>query len=333
MLAAITLCPGSVTEVSGKDNHQTAPGQISAPQRLVFNRPDSLEILQSFCNKIQGTPKDDQDFYYIGHYHWMMGDYDKCRSVCNEAIKQHPQWISPYLVMAEVSHSTYDDAAGLDYCRKALSLNPCCLDTLLDYAKLLRQERQFEKALECSNTALKIIESHPGEFAPGARAIAKTKGLIERSRCLILLNRRKEAIACMDEIRRLTPGMTIVHTELIDTLIDDKQPGRAIAVASQALKLRSSDFDYYLQRARAYKLNNQPQKAVEDLTTFINIASVKATYKPSTVEAREMRAALCEQIGNKKLAELDRSYLKGLINSTYANAPFRSATGRKAGAK
>lgn len=342
VLAALSLPEGAGSPACARDavkSGTTAEKQLEAkPPKaarlpLYFSEPDDLNTLKYFYDKCKGVAASDQDALYIGSYFAMKKDFENCQNFCKNTLSAHPNWVTPYLCLAQLAQKNFEVEEGLSYCRKALAINPQCINILELYCKQLRNECHYEEALKVADQGLRVVEERKNEIPVNNLAVCKAKFLVLKSKTLRALKKNKEAISCMETLKSLRRGTSIIHLELAETLIAEKQPERAINICSEALKINANDFDYYLMRAKAYKLAGQTQKAIDDLTTFINITAVKAPLKPPTQEARRLRAELCDQVGQKQMASQDRAYLKNLINTGYSDAPFRSTEIKEGGTK
>jgi tetratricopeptide (TPR) repeat protein len=84
---------------------------------------------------------------------------------------------------------------------------------------------------------------------------------------------------------------------------------------------------YHEMRSKAYEKMMNYQKAIDDLSTAINL-NAKIThpdYHEYDLERFDRRSNLYEKIGNQQLAESDRKEYVKLYNRRYANSPQPSS--------
>ena len=107
---------------------------------------------------------------------------------------------------------------------------------------------------------------------------------------------------------------------------------KALAIANLLVQSYPNDYSYRLQRAQVYAGLNQPQKAIADLSQCLQLkkymiknTGIGALAVLEERDVRLLRASMYDKIGQKDLAQKDRTAIKEASDRSYKETVFRSA--------
>jgi len=303
--------------------HRINTAAYLPPNRLVsFPDPRYLKLSPEYLEQYKREPNNELAFWKAGNYLLSAAKVDELRNLCKQASISHPQWATPYFMLAKLADSALDDLESAANFKRAFELSPNWPAAALAAVQKLILCDKPREAIPIADAGLKICYEnvyYSSEFL----------GQLSRSKAEALYNLKEYAAAAqvLEKIQkhnRLEP----MEKQLATCYKASKQWAKCLALADNYLKEHPTNEDFRLLRAQAYSATGQWQKAVDDLTINLNLHRAmkhrifSATEIFRKQEVLLLRAQMYEKLGRKDLAKKDRNELNRQRSDSYQDAPF-----------
>lgn len=283
--------------------------------------------LLKYVGQYAREPNNQVAFFHSAQYSLGYRQYTAAEKLANEALKAHPDWASPYLILARVSESQLDDLQSLKYLRMALEASPHWLDAAFAYSDKLNACEKFADCVAVCNETLDYCSGLPNDR--GLTFIVRKFRFIKAQ---ALYNLKDFGAAAKEiEIDADQETNQIKLRFLADCYAKTKQWGKALTLVDRLCRESPSDYNFHFLRAQIYAATNQTKKAIDELTTCLKLKKFQVKNiglgAIKVLEERDallLRAEMYEKIGNKKLATKDLAVLKQASYSSFNEAAFRS---------
>ena len=280
-----------------------------------------------FARLYERDPNDQMAFYNAAYLHIYLRDYVKVEKMARLALKNHPSWSSPYVILAKVAEAQFEDMDCLEFYRLAVKANPHWVSSSILYADKLNVCEKHSESVAVSSAAIKYCVSLPvdPEVALVTRALRYTKAQA-------LYNLKNYTAAAKEIEVSGAQEDNLIHLKLLaECYIKSKQFPKALAIGNKLCKLSPIDYAYRLQRAQILSAMDQPQKAIDDLSTCLKLNRYQVKGGGlDTIKAMGdrdcllLRASQYDKLGKKELAQKDRAAVKLSADTTYKETVFRS---------
>lgn len=255
-----------------------------------------------------------------------LGKVVAAEKLCKEAIKNHPNWASPYFILAKTAEFALEDEHAIALFHRAVKLNPHWLQADYDYAMALKACENFKEAVTVADAALKICDAYPD-----AKATHKYKHLLRRCKAQSLYNLHDYTTAAL-EIKKepVYERGQPMQKLLAQCYRESKQWPEFFSCTDSYVRSHEQDEDFRFLRAQAYSGSGQWQKAIDDLTVNLRLYDARKSKKLGISEVyderevRLLRAQMYDKLGKKDLAKKDRAMLNEQMGRSYKETLFRA---------
>lgn len=322
-IVSLSLCLAtSSTVVSAQSSNNVA---LRAPAQAPYKKPYALLHVPSpkLLHKqptytAASAPDTENQFYYVCQLLLAHHEIAKASKFSHTAIVNHPTWSAPHQILGAIAELSLEDDAAIKHYKRGIETAPNCLDSYSALAEILRRCTDYQGALEVEKIALAKIGKNPSvSLIPICCDLYSTQ-----SQTYTALKQHKNAIKSLETMDALAPNSMATQMNLTKALINDKQYGRVIDLASKALRQDSQYLEFYYLRAQAYAALNQNQEAIADLSKFIVRQHSAISIKSDDRLARSLRASLYEKTGKLTLAKIDRDFLAKEQLDAYKDTTF-----------
>lgn len=318
---------GSAPAYCDKPSEERAPKPIagnSSTKVLVLPEITTQSLLAQKAAQYTREPNKEDLFYPAVQYYMKNGMAAKGQSLIQEALKNHPDWAAPNVILGRIAQQGLEDDDAVKYFELALKSEPNCLNALDSYSSALGQSGRHKECVATANRALKVLNANSKELGEALLLQYRTNFLRVKYENLVALQDRKGAISTMEESLKLYPKNLMTMIDLCKSYLLEGQYKKALDLSNKLDSWTPRCKDACLFRAQAYKGLNQNESALKDINTYLKGISAVEIYKPVNIEARKLRADLYEATGRKKEASAERAALKSAIGTVYQITPFRS---------
>lgn len=283
--------------------------------------------LLKYVGQYRREPNNQVAFFHSAQYSLGYRQFTAAEKLANDALKAHPDWASPYFILAKVSESQLDDLQSLNYLQTALEASPHWLDAASAYSDKLNA---CEKFADCVSVCTKTLDYCSG--LPSDLGVTLMMRKLRFIKAQALYNLKDFSAAAKEmEIDSAQENNQIKLRLLADCYAKNKQWAKALAIADRLCRETPTDYNFHFLRAEIYVATNQTQKAIAELTTCLKLKKFQVKNiglgAMKVLEERDallLRAEMYEKVGNKKLAAKDRSVLKQASDSSFKEAAFRT---------
>lgn len=195
-----------------------------------------------------------RDYFLLGAKYYFLRDYLTSLIYVNKLIEFAPDFARGYNLKALILEKLKRYNQALEFVDKAIELNP---NIAWDNKALILMEIGFyNQALECANKALEINPNN--KYA-----------IMYKSQILIKLGKYNEALNLLDKFSHID-YFPALH-EKAYCLLELNKLEEAISIYDEILNNNPNDARAYYNRACAYSLKNEKDKAISDLKMAIEL--------------------------------------------------------------
>ena len=213
-------------------------------------------------------------------------NYDTAQECYSQLLKAHPRFDSGYIGRARLYLAQGDTISALADLDKAIELNKNAINAYVIRADIsIKREKDYERALEDMNEAIKLQPHYAGFF-------------INRAFLRYNLDDYFGAMADYDYAISLDPTNVVAYFNRGLLLAEVHGNDRAIQEFTKVLQLNTDDFRALLNRSRLYEETGNYNLAIEDLNKVI------ARF-PDFYGLYFSRMGIYEKMGDRKNAEKD----------------------------
>lgn len=261
----------------------------------------------------------ERQFYIVGVAASKKKDYNLVKRLAQGAIKGHPNWCAPYILLGRIAKEEFEDDEAMAQFRKGAKAAPLCTLPLKELAMALQRDTEYEKSIAVVDSTLNMI----GDINDSEMRLTKGDLYLCKGIDLTALKRHDQALASMEQHYQYSFDYTLSGSRLAEAYVKAKQYQNAVKFCNARLKVTPVLLDYYLWRGLSYKALGQDKMAIADLNKFIqrNNSTIAVNSKDRT--ARTARAELYEKTGQTQLAKADRSFLQKEQIDAYNDTAFR----------
>ncbi len=321
----------SATVLSASTSHETPRiAKVASPSgamplyvAIYLNPRDLLK----YVGQYRREPNNQVAFFHSAQYSLGYRQYTAAEKLANDALKAHPDWASPYFILAKVSESQLDDLQSLKYLQMALEASPHWLDAASAYADKLNACEKFADCVAVCTKTLGYCRGLPSDL--GVTLMMRKLRFIKAQ---ALYNLKDFGAAAKEMEMDLAQEDNQIKLRLLaDCYAKNKQWAKALAIVDRLCRETPTDYNFHFLRAEIYVATNQTQKAIAELTTCLKLKRFQVKNiglgAMKVLEERDallLRAEMYEKVGNQKLAAKDRAVLKQASVSSFQEAAFRS---------
>ncbi len=213
-------------------------------------------------------------------------NYDTAQECYSQLLKAHPRFDSGYIGRARLYLAQSDTISALADLDKAIELNKNAINAYVIRADIsIKREKDYERALEDMNEAIKLQPHYAGFF-------------INRAFLRYNLDDYFGAMADYDYAISLDPTNVVAYFNRGLLLAEVHGNDRAIQDFTKVLQLNTDDYRALLNRSRLYEETGNYNLAIEDLNKVI------ARF-PDFYGLYFSRMGIYEKMGDRKNAEKD----------------------------
>lgn len=213
-------------------------------------------------------------------------NYDTAQECYSQLLKAHPRFDSGYIGRARLYLAQGDTISALADLDKAIELNKNAINAYVIRADIsIKREKDYERALEDMNEAIKLQPHYAGFF-------------INRAFLRYNLDDYFGAMADYDYAISLDPTNVVAYFNRGLLLAEVHGNDRAIQDFTKVLQLNTDDYRALLNRSRLYEETGNYNLAIEDLNKVI------ARF-PDFYGLYFSRMGIYEKMGDRKNAEKD----------------------------
>ena len=213
-------------------------------------------------------------------------NYDTAQECYSQLLKAHPRFDSGYIGRARLYLAQGDTISALTDLDKAIELNKNAINAYVIRADIsIKREKDYERALEDMNEAIKLQPHYAGFF-------------INRAFLRYNLDDYFGAMADYDYAISLDPTNVVAYFNRGLLLAEVHGNDRAIQDFTKVLQLNTDDYRALLNRSRLYEETGNYNLAIEDLNKVI------ARF-PDFYGLYFSRMGIYEKMGDRKNAEKD----------------------------
>lgn len=213
-------------------------------------------------------------------------NYDTAQKCYSQLLKAHPRFDSGYIGRARLYLAQGDTISALADLDKAIELNKNAINAYVIRADIsIKREKDYERALEDMNEAIKLQPHYAGFF-------------INRAFLRYNLDDYFGAMADYDYAISLDPTNVVAYFNRGLLLAEVHGNDRAIQDFTKVLQLNTDDYRALLNRSRLYEETGNYNLAIEDLNKVI------ARF-PDFYGLYFSRMGIYEKMGDRKNAEKD----------------------------
>ena len=213
-------------------------------------------------------------------------NYDTAQECYSQLLKAHPRFDSGYIGRARLYLAQGDTISALADLDKAIELNKNAINAYVIRADIsIKREKDYERALEDMNEAIKLQPHYAGFF-------------INRAFLRYNLDDYFGAMADYDYAISLDPTNVVAYFNRGLLLAEVHGNDRAIQDFTKVLQLNTDDFRALLNRSRLYEETGNYNFAIEDINKVI------ARF-PDFYGLYFSRMGIYEKMGDRKNAEKD----------------------------
>lgn len=213
-------------------------------------------------------------------------NYDTAQECYSQLLKAHPRFDSGYIGRARLYLAQGDTISALADLDKAIELNKNAINAYVIRADIsIKREKDYERALEDMNEAIKLQPHYAGFF-------------INRAFLRYNLDDYFGAMADYDYAISLDPTNVVAYFNRGLLLAEVHGNDRAIQDFTKVLQLNTDDYRALLNRSRLYEETGNYILAIEDLNKVI------ARF-PDFYGLYFSRMGIYEKMGDRKNAEKD----------------------------
>lgn len=265
-------------------------------------------------------------WFYLGLSRQDTGDTNGAEESFEAALEIDPACEAALIAMAQLHHAAGEWEAALDAYDKALALRPDLADLYADrglaYCHTGRQEQGIadlstyleafpDDAMVLYNRGYAYYET--GNFQQAIDDFCAARELMPRDPGILLnlghacfeTGRWELAIDSYTEAIEVAPRevLQLIYYRRALCHLDLNDPESAIEDLTSSLDLDPYDVDSYWNRARAYYLDDQPEASLGDLERLLAL-------DPSLVEPYYWRGVIHQEMGDIDQARSDFQYVK-----------------------
>ena len=163
-------------------------------------------------------------------------------------------------------------------------------------SEILRPRKEFEKALEDANEAIK---EHP----------ANVEWYLDRSQLHAILKKTKDRVAGIEQGIQQT-GSGLLQIELVDALIDDSQHKLALEKIEAELAASRIQSSWLIRRAKVRLAQKQTEAAKSDLEAAFKELNSRMSGSAPDPSLLADRGIIYELLGDKDAAHKDYTQAK-----------------------
>lgn len=305
LLASLTWCPFGLAQSTGS-------GAYSINDFIVdmHPKPDSPAMRDHLAER---------KFYRSGIETMQKKNFGLVQKMAQSAIKEHPHWCAPYILIGRVAKDQYEDDLAMANFKKGAEVAPLCTLPLKEMAASLQRDTAYEQSIALVDKTLKMI----GDNKDLEMRLTRSELYFCKASDLTALKRFDRAVACMEQYYQCTFDSNLGGSRLAEAYLKAGQYKNAVKFCSAKLKVEPVFIDYYFWRGLSYQALGQDKLAIADLCKFIqpNNSTIAVNSKDRT--ARTARAALYEKTGQMQLAKADRNFLQKEQIDAYNDTIFR----------
>ncbi|MGM9847955.1 MAG: tetratricopeptide repeat protein [Muribaculaceae bacterium] len=213
-------------------------------------------------------------------------NYDTAQECYSQLLKAHPRFDSGYIGRARLYLAQGDTISALADLDKAIELNKNAINAYVIRADIsIKREKDYERALEDMNEAIKLQPHYAGFF-------------INRAFLRYNLDDYFGAMADYDYAISLDPTNVVAYFNRGLLLAEVHGNDRAIQDFTKVLQLNTDDYRALLNRSRLYEETGNYNLAIEDLNKVIE-------RFPDFYGLYFSRMEIYEKMGDRKNAEKD----------------------------
>jgi len=306
----------------------TASASSSGGMPLYVPAVLDLRLLRKNVSQCEREPDNQLAFYGAARYFLGVRDYASAQKLAKAALRAHPQWASPNFVMAKVVDAQFEDLQCIEYYKLALKASPHLLDASIACADKLNACEKFAESITVSSAALSFCDRQPRDAQ-----LAMYASTLRFCKAQALYNLKDfRGAAKVLEVYSLHDLNSVRLKFLAGCYIHCQEWSKALAIANLLVQSYPNDYSYRLQRAQVYAGLNQPQKAIADLSQCLQLkkymiknTGIGALAVLEERDVRLLRASMYDKIGQKDLAQKDRTAIKEASDRSYKETVFRSA--------
>ena len=117
------------------------------------------EFIKELEKDLQKNPKS-KSFSTLAHVYYTEGELSKAKSICLEGLKYHSSYISPYLLLADISLKENDMDKALNFLNRAKEISPENVKVYEKMAHIYTKKGQLEESLKTYKILIAIQPHH-----------------------------------------------------------------------------------------------------------------------------------------------------------------------------
>lgn len=305
MLASLTWCRfGLAQDVGG--------GAYSINDYIIDSPPKSASpvVRDHFAER---------QFFRYGIETMLKKNYALVQKMAQSAIKEHPHWCAPYILIGRIAKDQYEDDLAMANFKKGAQVAPLCTLPLKEIAMSLQRDTAYEQSIALVDKTLKLI----GDKKDSETRLTRAELYFCKASALTALKRFDQAAACMEQHYQCTFDSNMGGSRLAEAYLKAGQYKNVVKFCTAKLKNEPVFMDYYFWRGLSYQALGQDKLAIADLTKFIHPNNSTIAVNSKDRMARTARAALYEKTGQIQLAKADRNFLQKEQIDAYNDTIFR----------
>jgi Flp pilus assembly protein TadD/mono/diheme cytochrome c family protein len=241
-------------------------------------------------NRVIKTPNDDVSLYNLGTALAGEGKFEEAAEVYRRILRQNPKDARTLTSLGVALDGEGDWRDAEQQFRAAVSAGPPACDARFDLANLeLRQQGAAGNA-EMDFRALLTKCTPDAEMHAGLAAALASQG------------RNADAATEFDEALKLSPDNVASLVGVASIELDGNRVDAAIAHLRRAVEVDSSSADAHEQLARAYAIEGDPQKTLEELRAAARLKPDNAQIHSALSQVLSAQGSLAQAIAEQRMA-------------------------------
>lgn len=261
----------------------------------------------------------ERQFYNLGVETCNKKNYNLVRRLAQAAIKDHPTWCAPYVLLGRIAREQFEDDEAIAQFRKGAKVAPLCTLPPRELAIALQHDTHYEQSIAVVDSALKMIGDSRGDEI----RLAKSELYYCKASDLTALKRYEEAVGSMEQYYHTAFVYDLNAYRLAEAYLNAKQYANVVKFCNSQIKARPNLLENYYWRGLAHQALGQDKLAIDDLSKFIQRNSSTIAVNSKDRKARVARADLYEKTGQMQLAKAERNYLQREQIDAYNDTLFR----------
>ncbi|MCX6629954.1 MAG: tetratricopeptide repeat protein [Candidatus Solibacter sp.] len=274
-----------------------APAQLRLADLMLRTHNDQLtkEAESRIQKVLTGNPGDDDALLALATARVQLGKIEDAEKYLSEVLKRSPTNIKSAIALAQVKLSQKDLKGAEQVLKQAVAGSPNSPDAVTAlgalYAvsgRLPEGEGMFRKAVQLDSknagalsalAELQMRMGRPGDAEKSYKAVAALPGSPNTLAYAVFLmgqNRRPEAVAELERLRKENPNNRVARTALIAGYLATDKTAAAEAILNEVLKKNGKDQEALIQRSQIYLRKGQYDQAEKDIETILHFDSSSA---------------------------------------------------------